>query len=207
MSNRTNFDHTLQSRFPDGSVIDYGVVNGNSTILLIKAGNGGSHRGYEDKYLHLADRIHHEYGFTVICVSNPINGDKTLNDAMRVIREYAAEHRLGDYRIYYAGFSDGALIGARYGADYPEIKRMLLVNGPLMINWHQTKEGILRFNGELATFVYGSLDPSYRYIEIIRMLEKENPRILLETVEGQDHYFSKSGYDLAELATKYLFVK
>ena len=59
--------------------------------------------------------------------------------------------------------------------------------------------------GESATFVYGSLDPSYRYAELIRVLEKKNLRIHLEIADGQDHYFSKNGFDLAELAERYLF--
>ncbi|HAZ95957.1 MAG TPA: hypothetical protein DCW73_01600, partial [Treponema sp.] len=133
------------------------------------------------------------------------NGDKTLEGAMQIIREYAAGRGLEKFQVYYMGFSDGALIGARCGADYPEIRRMVLVNGPLMMNWHRTKAGILRFLGESATFVYGSLDPSYRYAELIRTLEKENPRIHLEIADGQDHYFSKNGFDLAELAERYLF--
>ena len=124
---------------------------------------------------------------------------------MQIVREYAAGRGFEKFQVYYMGFSDGALIGVRCGADYPEIRRMVLVNGPLMMNWHRTKAGILRFFGESATFVYGSLDPSYRYAELIRVLEKKNLRIHLEIADGQDHYFSKNGFDLAELAERYLF--
>lgn len=81
---------------------------------------------------------------------------------------------------------------------------MVLVNCPLMINWHKTSAGILCFSGEWATFVFGSLDPSCRYSELIRMTEGENPRARLEIVEGQDHYFSKDGCELGDLAEKYL---
>ena len=37
MTNRTNFDRTLQSRFSGEIVTDYGIMDGNSTILLVKA--------------------------------------------------------------------------------------------------------------------------------------------------------------------------
>lgn len=205
MTNRTNFDRTLQSRFSGEIVTDYGIMDGNSTLLLVKAGNGGPHRGYEDKYLRLADHINRAHGWTVLCASNPQNGNKTLEGAMQIVREYAAGRGFEKFQVYYMGFSDGALIGVRCGADYPEIRRMVLVNGPLMMNWHRTKAGILRFFGESATFVYGSLDPSYRYAELIRVLEKKNLRIHLEIADGQDHYFSKNGFDLAELAERYLF--
>ena len=205
MTNRTDFDHTLQNRFSSEIVTDYGVIDGDSTILLIKAENGGSHRGYEDKYLRLADRINSKHGATVLCASNPQSGDKTLDGAMRIVRKYAVGRGFKKIQVYYMGFSDGALIGARCGADYHEIRRMALVNGPLMFNWHKTKAGILRFSGESATFIYGSLDPSYRYTKLIRTLGKENPRIHLEITEGQDHYLSKNGFDIIELTERYLF--
>ena len=47
-----------------------------------------------------------------------------------------------DYEVYYMGNSNGGIIGAQFGIKYPQIKRMLLINPPLMINWHRTKEGL-----------------------------------------------------------------
>lgn len=204
MPQKHEFDRVFHSVSDGKEPVDYGIMDGDSTILLIKSGNSGSFRGYEDKYLRLADRVNREYGYTTICASNPIHGDKTLDTAIRQVKNYAVLRGFDGYRVLYMGFSDGARIGACHGADHPEICRMVLVNCPLMINWHKTKAGILRFSGEWATFVFGSLDPSYRYAELIRKLEGENPRIRLEIVAGQDHYFSKYGCDLAGVAEEYL---
>lgn len=204
MSIKSEFDRVLQ-RVGDGKEpVDYGIMDGDSTVLLVKSGNGGSYRGYEDKYLRLANRVNRGYGYTVICASNPVHGDKTLESDMCQVKDYADLRGFDRYHILYMGFSDGARIGACHGADHPEICRMVLLNCPLMINWHKTKAGILRFSGEQSTFVFGSLDPSCRYAELIRTLEKENPRIRLEIVAGQDHHFSKDECDLAGLAEKYL---
>ena len=52
---------------------NYHFVLGNEKIVFIKAGAGGSERGYEDKYIKMADRIHERSGATVITASNPID--------------------------------------------------------------------------------------------------------------------------------------
>ena len=56
-----------------GEKFNYHFVFGNEKIVFIKAGAGGSERGYEDKYIKMAERIHERTGATVICASNPID--------------------------------------------------------------------------------------------------------------------------------------
>ena len=51
--------------------IEYGIVRGNENIVFLKAGAGGSFRGYGDKYLKMAITLHERDGATVICASNP----------------------------------------------------------------------------------------------------------------------------------------
>ena len=92
---------------------------------------------YQDKYIKMAKRLDRKYGCSVICSSNPFDGRNPLDNAMEVIKEYATQ--FDDYTIYYLGFSNGALIGAWFGTNYLKIKRMALVNGPLMYNYHKTK--------------------------------------------------------------------
>ncbi len=40
------FDKVLHRQFKDIAVIDYGIINGNNNILLIKTGQDGSMCGY-----------------------------------------------------------------------------------------------------------------------------------------------------------------
>lgn len=107
MPQKHEFDRVLQSVSDGKEPVDYGIMDDDNTVLFIKSGNGGSHRGYEDKYLRLADRVNQEHGYTVICASNPINGDKTLDRDMRQVKNYAGLRGFDGYHVLYMGFSDG----------------------------------------------------------------------------------------------------
>ena len=195
------FDKEIHSKFEDIAIIDYGIVEGNNIIVFIKAGQNGSLYGYQNKYIKMAKRLNQKYGCSVICSSNPFDGNNPLDNAMVIIEDYAK--RFDDYKIYYLGYSNGALIGAWFGAKYPKIKRMALVNGPLMYNLHKTKEGALSFKGESINFIYGEHDQSIGYIELLKSIENDKIKVFIE--EGQDHHFSKSEEDFQQIPEKYLF--
>ena len=197
-----DFDNIIKSAFKPGITIEYGIMNGNSTIVFIKAGQNGSIYGYENKYLTMANTINEKYGYTVICSSNPFDGTNPLDNAMEVISQYVKTRGFDDYLIYYMGTSNGAIIGAQFGYMYPQIRRMLLVNAPLMINLHKTKQGIEKFEGEQVVMIYGDQDPSYRYIETLNTIKNNIFRYYV--AKGQDHYFSKDTVDFKELPELYL---
>lgn len=195
------FDKEIHSKFEDIAIIDYGIVEGNNIIVFIKAGQNGSLYGYQNKYIKMAKRLNQKYGCSVICSSNPFDGNNPLDNAMVIIEDYVK--RFDDYKIYYLGYSNGALIGAWFGVKYPKIKRMALVNGPLMYNLHKTKEGALSFKGESINFIYGEHDQSIGYIELLKSIENDKIKVFIE--EGQDHHFSKSEEDFQQIPEKYLF--
>ena len=195
------FDKEIHSKFEDIAIIDYGIVEGNNIIVFIKAGQNGSLYGYQNKYIKMAKKINKKYGCSVICSSNPFDGNNPLDNAMEVIEDYAK--RFDDFKIYYLGYSNGALIGAWFGIKYPKIKRMALVNGPLMYNLYKTKEGALSFKGESINFIYGEYDQSIGYVELLKSIENDKIKVFIE--EGQDHHFSKSEEDFQKIPEKYLF--
>lgn len=199
---KQDYDIIRKSNFDDNIIINYGIIKGTNTIVLIKAGLDGSMYGYENKYLRMANKINDKYGYTVICSSNPSCNVDPLADAMSIVEEYTKEEQMDKYSIYYMGYSNGGLHGAWYGHKYPSIKRMLLVNAPLMFNWHKTKEGISLYLGERITLLYGSLDQSIGYIELLKPLLDETKK--LEIIDGEDHLFSKGIFDFTELPEKYL---
>lgn len=194
------FDKEIHSNFND-EIIDYGIVEGNNIIVFIKAGQDGSLYGYQNKYIKMARRLNKKYGCSVICSSNPFNGNNPLDNAMKIIEDYAKI--FDNYKIYYLGYSNGALIGAWFGVKYPKIKRMALVNGPLMYNFHKTKEGALSFNGDMISFIYGEYDQSIGYIDLLKNMENDKIKVFVE--KGQDHHFSKSEESFQEIPEKYLF--
>ena len=195
------FDKEIHSKFEDIAIIDYGIVEGNNIIVFIKAGQNGSLYGYQNKYIKMAKRLNKKYGCSVICSSNPFDGNNPLDNAMEVIEDYAK--RFDDFKIYYLGYSNGALIGAWFEIKYPKIKRMALVNGPLMYNLYKTKEGALSFKGESINFIYGEYDQSIGYVELLKSIENDKIKVFIE--EGQDHHFSKSEEDFQKIPEKYLF--
>lgn len=194
------FDKEIHSNFND-EIIDYGIVEGNNIIVFIKAGQDGSLYGYQNKYIKMARRLNKKYGCSVICSSNPFDGNNPLDNAMEIIEDYAKI--FDNYKIYYLGYSNGALIGAWFGVKYPKIKRMALVNGPLMYNFHKTKEGALSFNGDMISFIYGEYDQSIGYIDLLKNMENDKIKVYVE--KGQDHHFSKSEESFQEIPEKYLF--
>ena len=194
------FDKEIHSNFND-EIIDYGIVEGNNIIVFIKAGQDGSLYGYQNKYIKMARRLNKKYGCSVICSSNPFDGNNPLDNAMELIEDYAKI--FDNYKIYYLGYSNGALIGAWFGVKYPKIKRMALVNGPLMYNFHKTKEGALSFNGDMISFIYGEYDQSIGYIDLLKNMENDKIKVFVE--KGQDHHFSKSEESFQEIPEKYLF--
>ena len=195
------FDKEIHSKFEDIAIVDYGIVEGNNIIVFIKTGQNGSLYGYQNKYVKMAKRLNKKYGCSVICSSNPFDGNNPLDNAMEVIEDYAK--RFDDFKIYYLGYSNGALIGAWFGIKYPKIKRMALVNGPLMYNLYKTKEGALSFKGESINFIYGEYDQSIGYVELLKSIENDKIKVFIE--EGQDHHFSKSEEDFQKIPEKYLF--
>ncbi len=197
------FDKVLHRQFKDIAVIDYGIINGNNNILLIKAGQDGSMCGYQNKYLKIAKNINKKYGSTVICSSNPFDGNNPLDDAMEVIEEYCKDKGYEDYEIYYMGHSNGGLIGAWFGTKYDKIKKLLLVNAPLMYNYHKTKEALNSFDKEKIVLIYGSLDQSFPYVELLKGIQ--NKKVVYHIIDGQDHHFSKDVYDFTNLPMDFLY--
>ena len=177
--------------------IDYGFVFGGDRqkILLIKAGQDGSIYGYRNKYLKLACEMRELYGFSVVCASTPSSDISQMEQFAEVVK---SEFEIGGQtRIYFMGMSMGASIGCIGRSLFPEISRFLLVNPPLMINTIRICRSAKAFDGNMMTFVFGSLDPSAHLAGLLKLHESENMRVVI--VLGQDHHFSRNGFQLLEL--------
>ena len=180
--------------------IEYGIFNLESEItLLIKVGQNGSIYGYQDKYLNMANRVLSQFSINVVVSSNPYDRTDSLEQAVMIIHREIPKTK----DILYMGVSNGAILGARFGYLHREISKMLLINGPLMINLPQTKKGAEKFQGKSITFVYGKLDPSYRYSEILSLI-KSSSKIQLIYVDQADHNFKGMEEIFADLPILYL---
>lgn len=197
------FDINLK-RVYYNSVIEYGIIKGNNTIVLIKPGQDGSLNGYENKYLKIAKDLNEKYNCTVICSSNPYDfKHNPLEDAIDLVKEYALKNDFNDYEVYYIGNSIGGMLGARYGFQYPEIKKMLLINIPLLKNCDLILSGLRKFEGDKVSIVYGSEDVSVKYIRFFDNVDSK--KIKYYIIEGENHNFSNNQYDFKKLPEEYLF--
>ena len=174
----------------DGLKIEYGLIHGNNRVVIIKAGAGGSYIGYEEKYLKIARRLYDTHGCTVLCLSNYASDSFERGD-VAVIRELLAGMG-GEIQLYYVGNSNGSTQGLLNATQYFDFRRMVLVNMPLMMNFHKIKEALTRVDNE-TRFVYGEKDPSISYVHFLRNAGKKEgnlARVEILTVKGADHNFA-----------------
>ena len=169
--------------------IEYGIIHGNSTIVFIKAGLLGSYRGYKNKYLKIAKRLNRNHRCTVITASNPNGYYDDFDSEMKFLKDYAYQYNLLDYQIYYMGHSNGASLGIIHAYKYPEIKKLVCINGPLNINLLSLTSGIRKFHGEKMNLVYCSNDFSFSMVNLFSELESDIVEIT--KINGADHNFSK----------------
>ena len=178
--------------------VDYGFVFGGDRqkILLIKAGQDGSIYGYRNKYLKLACEMRELYGFSVVCASTLSSDISQMAQLAEVVK---SEFEIGGHtQIYFMGMSMGASIGCIGRSLFLEISRfLLLVNPPLMINTTRICRSAKTFDGDMMTFVFGSLDPSAHLAGLLKLHERENMHVVV--VPGQDHHFSRNEFRLLEL--------
>ncbi|SHM09963.1 hypothetical protein [Fibrobacter sp. UWB7] len=193
----TTLTFDLIKTYQCGCEIDYGFVFGrdHQKIFLIKAGQNGSIYGYQNKYLKLAYELRDLYGFSVVCASTPSADIDQMAQFTEIVQ---SEFEITDTtKIYFMGMSKGASIGCLEHASFPQISRFLLINPPLIINTIKLCRCAQKFTGEMMTFVFGSLDPSAHLTDLLKLHERENVRVAI--IPGQDHQFSKDGFELLDL--------
>lgn len=190
------FDAILQE-----NQTQYGIIKGNDRLFYIKVGNGENLYGKENKYLQIAEQIHLTHHVSVLVADNPIH--IAVKDAMHFDSAFIDKHFPSIREIYAFGHSKGGQMLVSYAYLCPKIQKVLSVNAPLMINLHKTKEGILRFDGEYITMVYGEKDPSFRYVEILN--PHRCPKFGYVTVKAADHDFSNMLDTFLSLPERHLF--
>jgi hypothetical protein len=168
-----------------------GCIPGSNKVLFIKTGQGGTIYGYDHKYLDLAIQVNEKYGYSVFVSSTTIDTKESFQNDIKIIEECL---KTSDFEIYYMGVSKGGLIGIWYGCDEPKIIKMVSINTPLMINYHgKTLPGVQKLGTDKLTMIYGSLDPSYKYVPFIQ--KHANVQI----IKGEGHNIKNVSALLYEL--------
>lgn len=187
MENGINYDNVLKERM-GGEKIEYGILFGNEKIVFIKVGAGGNIRGYQDKYLRMAHRIHDKIGATVICAPNPEDieyNEQVFADKSKIV-DVAKELSLSDYKVYMFGTSDGAYYNFLLAKEVTETVKILCVNMST-VDFNDAKEKLCDLSGINKILVYGDRDDEYDYVPRLESLELGNLEII--AVRGADHEF------------------
>ena len=93
--------------------------------------------------------------------------------------------------LSYIGASMGATQGLVLATRHFAFRPMLLINMPLMINFHKIKDALARAKADV-TFVYGKEDPSHPYLPYLEQAAERTSHIggrRIEVIEGADHNF------------------
>ena len=168
-----------------------GCIPGSNKVLFIKTGQGGSIYGDNNRYIDLAFEINEKQGFSVFVSATTVD---TKASFLRDIQAVVDTLGTTDFEIYYLGVSKGGLIGIWHGSDEPRIKKMISINAPLMINYHgKTLPGVKKLGTNKLTMVYGSLDPSYKYVPLVEKYAK------VQIIEGADHNLKNSSLTLLDI--------
>jgi pimeloyl-ACP methyl ester carboxylesterase len=189
-----DFDKTV-SQIIDGYELKYGALHGNENIFFIKCGAGGSIPGYDEKYLKIAHRLHDRLGATVICSAYPYPSEEYLLEYdVDLINKFISKFNF-KAKLNFIGSSRGAYVGLTYFSKRFDFSNMLLVNMPLMINFHKSIEALSEISQKRVIFVYGEHDPSASYIPYLRLHHGE-----ILTVSGADHTFTDMTDDFIALS-------
>ena len=179
-------DSYIDTQYVDGEDVEYEIIFGNEKIVFIKAGAGGSVRGYENKYLKMARRIHERIGATVICASNPDVSHEELDE--QKIRWVVLERGFERFELYLWGTSDGAYQNLSLVKRFPETVKWIGVNSSF-ITFADFEEKLQELAGVKKILVYGTEDAEYNAVFPALMTKEDKNRKVL-FIEGADHRFS-----------------
>ena len=136
----------------------------------------------------MAHRIHERIGATVICASNPDTESTQLADDKAVILKIASELNLSEYKVYFAGTSDGAYHILSLAKYFPQTVRLLCIN-PSFVEVETFKNKLIELPDANKTLIYGNKDEDYNLIvPYIKELKCNNLEVV--TIDGADHQFT-----------------
>lgn len=184
-------DFTNILSFEDTSI---GYILGSNKVLFIKTGQGGSIYGDNNRYINLCIDMNEKYGFSAFVSATTVDTKASFYSDIQLVESILG---IKDFEIYYLGVSKGGLIGIWYGCDEPRITKMISINAPLMINYHgKTLPGVKKLGTDRLTMVYGSLDPSYKYVPFVEKYAK------VQIIEGADHNLRGTPLTLPDILGK-----
>jgi hypothetical protein len=179
-------DFCVDTKYVNGEKVEYKIIFGNDNIVFIKAGAGRNVRGYKNKYLQIAKRIHDHIGATVICASNPDVPHANFDE--QEIRWVALERGFETFNLFLWGTSDGAYQNLSLAKRFPETAKWIGVNSSF-IAFDDFEEKLQDLPCVKKILVYGTEDDEYDIV-FPALMTKEDKNLKILFIEGADHRFS-----------------
>lgn len=170
------------------------IVKVSTTMLFIKGGSGSTYYGYNNKYLDIARTINEKYGLTVAVSSNKLFSKIDLKAELQSVFKAMNTH----YQVLFAGVSSGAIAAIEQSPDIYDLQKLLLINPPFTISLPKIKRSLEAKKDATFNFVFGSNDPSYRFLPLLENVKSQSS-INLKIVEGADHNFKGMESEFKEL--------
>jgi alpha/beta superfamily hydrolase len=131
---------------------------GNGRVIVNYPGAEGSIDGYSNKYVTLAEYIVAKNLAAVVRLGNPyISGlgwDVNLREALAyVLKNSESICQFKTPEIYLMGFSAGARAIASLAWEYPEVKRILLMEPATLVQDSLEQASLVKFKGEVCIVV------------------------------------------------------
>jgi len=184
---------------------DYFSIEGDKTrALVMLIGMDGTLFEHEERYLRIAEKAHSLYSVSVFAFRNPASNWDIQGNGFSAVMVTVKKTMDENCEIYFFGFSAGASFAIFNSWEYPEIKRLLLVNPPLMANFHRVCESMRRSAGT-STLVIGERDPSLTLGRIVLNSKKTSGFSDVIIHPGADHQFTGMTNEFIELPFTYLF--
>lgn len=175
------------------------IVKVSTTMLFIKGGSGSNYYGYNNKYLDIARTINEKYGLTVAVSSNKLFSKIDLKSELQSVFKAMNTH----YLVLFAGVSSGAVAAIEQSPDIYDFQKLLLINPPFTISLPKIKRSLEAKKGASFNFVFGSNDPTYRFLPLLDNVKSQSP-INLKIVEGADHNFKGMQNEFKSLFVKFV---
>ncbi len=170
----------------------------SNKIILIVPGVDGSVNGYKNKYVKLANYLVEQKIGAIVRMSNPYTFGFGWDLNLREVLKYVLENKeniCGNNKpdIYIMGISAGAGTATMIAWEYPEIKKLLLMEPAWNVDPEEIKQNLPKFEGELYVVV-GSGDEALgeevgrRFIKYASKAKHKE----LHVIPNCDHHFSSN---------------
>lgn len=177
-------------------------------VVMIIVWKWGTTSGYQNKYITIASNLAEKYGVNVFVVENPwISRDDPklfIECAMNFVEEQMKKSGFDDWEIYGMGHSAGAHFWGRFWYLFPRVKKLLLINPVLSVNFFKLKDALIAYPWELK-IIQWSKDHDFFYVPLLDPIKTDQKQVII--LEWVNHEFSNDwGFDLfLSLAEHYLF--